>query len=412
MSGKQVEYNLEGLRGIAAFMVVFGHICYRANYLDPGFTVHLPGHYIPPGHFSVIIFFCLSGFVIGHSNRTPMSSIGDATHYLSRRFVRLYPIYLFSILIVLPFAFEFTRDGILLLLKHLTFTNILFAEIYPQNNPLWSLNYEVLYYLLFISLSFLRFPRGKAILLVLALAVINAVMHTRFNFPLVTSYLLGYVFWLTGLKLSEYNLHKRTETPAPSFVISIFLLVICIPEFVTASGLPKLFHAINTPQTVPWVFRAITFDDLLVLPFCAFFILMLTNTAFSGRKMATLIAYAVPLVVLAYVLAARPKAVPGLIVPSVIYGLALLFLLIRKESKVFRSVLSTIIFSGGISYAVYVIHFPLLLLFSRINVFSGTIFTVSVRFVLFMAVLVGVSILLEKYMQPAIRNFVFRKQKA
>ncbi len=409
MTEKKVEYNLEGLRGLAAFAVVLGHVCFRSDYLDPQFSVHLPGNYIPPGHFSVLIFFCLSGFVIGHTNRKELTSTKDIAGYLKKRAIRLYPIYLISILIVLPFAFQFTTEGIVTLLKHLTFSNIFWGEIYPQNNPLWSLNYEVLYYLAFIPLSFLRFPKGRAILAALALAFINTSMHTRYNVPLVTSYLLGLVFWLTGLKLSEYTLDKAREELKTGFILSVFTLVLLLPDFIEVSRLPKLFSVLDAPDSVPWVFRAITFDDLLLLPFAAYFILILTNTTFPFRRAATVFVYAVPPLITAYLLI-RGKTLVPLTIPLILYGLSLLLVLTSPlAGRIKKRVVNVVIFSGGISYAVYVIHFPLLLLFRSIDVFSGTWITVLLRLVVFLFLLIAASVFLEKYMQPAVKRFFSRR---
>ena len=406
--GRNIEQNLEGLRGIAAFMVVFGHIFFYPQFLDPAYQVTLPGKYLPPGHFSVLIFFCLSGFVIGHTNRSHLSGIKETGNYLLKRFIRLYPIYLVSVLVILPLVFTADVHGWKVLFGHLTFTNVLFGEIYFENNPLWSLNYEVLYYLLFIPLSYFKIPRGKAIVCVLVLALLNTLFHTRFNFPLVTSYLLGYAFWLTGLKISEYTLKKESIVLDPLKVLSLFLLAFVLPAFISFTGIEKVFQSIETPKEVLWVHRAVGFRDLFILPFCAAFILLLTNTAMRFRSVLLIFLYATP-VVCTIVFLVKGGNTERLLIPLVIFGLSLLLaglsLLVRNKDN---RILDAITYSGGISYAVYAFHFPLLFLFGATDFFSGTQVSYITRFLVFLFVVVLVAIVAEKYGQPLIKRLFIR----
>jgi peptidoglycan/LPS O-acetylase OafA/YrhL len=63
---------------------------------------------------------------------------------------------------------------------------------------------------------------------------------------------------------------------------------------------------------------------------------------------------------------------------------------------------------GSLSYGIYYLHFPLLLLFSRITVFSGIWLTFAVRFVLLMLLTVGLGYWLEKVVQPWGKAFFFK----
>lgn len=80
---------LDGLRGVAALVVVLFHVMLR-------WPTHLQGlAFMQGGYLSVDVFFVLSGFVIAHAyaERLPGSSGAIAT-FLRRRWLRIYPLHL------------------------------------------------------------------------------------------------------------------------------------------------------------------------------------------------------------------------------------------------------------------------------------------------------------------------------
>src|SRR6185437_8087860 len=82
---------LDGLRGVAAVIVVIFHIC------EPHSTSHLD-LMINHGYLAVDFFFVLSGFVIGYAydDRWTRLSIGG---FFKRRLVRLQPMVVMGMLI-------------------------------------------------------------------------------------------------------------------------------------------------------------------------------------------------------------------------------------------------------------------------------------------------------------------------
>ena len=65
----QIEYNLEALRGVAALLVVCGHAIDNDSLLDPGYIVQGWTRIVFPVHLAVLLFFVLSGYVIGYSTK-------------------------------------------------------------------------------------------------------------------------------------------------------------------------------------------------------------------------------------------------------------------------------------------------------------------------------------------------------
>ena len=85
---------------MAALTVVLGHTIVIKQTLDPHYQPTGIFSFQAPGHLSVLIFFILSGYVIGLTNQRPLEAASIGT-YLKKRIVRIYPIYLLSILLAL-----------------------------------------------------------------------------------------------------------------------------------------------------------------------------------------------------------------------------------------------------------------------------------------------------------------------
>lgn len=136
------------------------------------------------GHEAVIVFFVLSGFVIGYTTDTREQS--GATYAIAR-ISRIYSVALPALLVtfILDFtaqsfdqslysaAFGFNAGGkVWQLLAGLFFTNELWGYHIPQgsNWSYWSLGYEVWYYVLFgIMLFSTGWPRVTGVLLIATL---------------------------------------------------------------------------------------------------------------------------------------------------------------------------------------------------------------------------------------------------
>lgn len=143
---------LDGLRGVAAIIVVWFHIfeAYATNHLD-----QIVNH----GYLAVDFFFVLSGFVIGYAynDRWGTLSIKD---FIKRRFIRLHPMVIMGAIIgaVLYYFQDYSQwnvseTSILMLLGAMILNMFLIpatptteirglGEMYPLNGPSWSLFFE------------------------------------------------------------------------------------------------------------------------------------------------------------------------------------------------------------------------------------------------------------------------------
>lgn len=140
---------LDGLRGVAAVLVVLYHVPLVLRPWLPNFN----------GWLAVDFFFCLSGFVIVFSYEDKLLSGMSLGRFLVVRLIRLYPLYFFGLLLGTVSSIISARAGILLgvsireiLLVSLTgfllVPNIAIhwpiPYCFPLDVPAWSLFLEIL----------------------------------------------------------------------------------------------------------------------------------------------------------------------------------------------------------------------------------------------------------------------------
>jgi peptidoglycan/LPS O-acetylase OafA/YrhL len=172
---------LDGLRGVACIGVLLHHL-----------------GVVPIGHYSVMIFFVISGYCITASARSSLRRGTSFTQYMARRMRRIYPPYLIAISF-----FACTRwlksalthgpawhPTLLEWLQNLTLTQWMSIPLHPMAWPaanptlfvaaFWSLNYEEQFYLVtgLIMLLSLRYGVGliRGVLMLAAMGLLwNAV---------------------------------------------------------------------------------------------------------------------------------------------------------------------------------------------------------------------------------------------
>jgi peptidoglycan/LPS O-acetylase OafA/YrhL len=139
------DFNLEGLRGVLAILVGLSHALCIPYILDPAYFPDI--YWLNVGQIAVLNFFIISGYVIGLTNQKVYSHY-RANQYLLKRVIRLVPIYVIAIVLGILARPE---ESFVKILGNLFFLQNLFVQRLDGNNPVWSLNYEVIYYLLDLS---------------------------------------------------------------------------------------------------------------------------------------------------------------------------------------------------------------------------------------------------------------------
>lgn len=165
---KQVNVPLQGLRGIAALLVVVDHSILR-------FCDHAPAYkWLVPfagdmGSFGVQVFFAISGYIMVATTWDRFSQPGSPWKFVEARVKRIVPTYYIATLIALPVL-------IFLAGQSFTLTNFVRTFLFlpdPSSkggdsmNPIlqvgWSLNCEMFFYALFTAGLFFRRWFGLAI---------------------------------------------------------------------------------------------------------------------------------------------------------------------------------------------------------------------------------------------------------
>jgi peptidoglycan/LPS O-acetylase OafA/YrhL len=231
---------LDGLRGIAAFAVIFDHV--------PSGAI---GDLIPQRYLAVDFFFVLSGFVLAHAYGPRLSNGWSPLSFMRARFIRLYPLYLAGLLIGLSFTtlnalrgwggdlseiFSIAAFGVFFLPMPPIFAST-GGQLYPLNAASWSLFFELAANFVYALIArFLNWRVLAAILLVSAvLVVVTLSNHADVRGPgwLWSHFDAGLarvVFdFFAGIAI--YRLWTSARIPALPWWLAIaaFLVVIAFP---------------------------------------------------------------------------------------------------------------------------------------------------------------------------------------
>lgn len=185
---------LDGLRGVAAIMVVLFHVL--ELYTNGDHTKQIINH----GYLAVDFFFMLSGYVLGYAydDRWDKMTIKE---FFKRRIIRLHPMIIAGMAFgALLFYFQDSPalgwSGIhdvpvtkLILIMIIGFTLIPIGkgldirgwnEMYPLNGPAWSLFFE---YIANILYAFVLRRTTKIVLSILVIIAAGITLHYAFTNP-------------------------------------------------------------------------------------------------------------------------------------------------------------------------------------------------------------------------------------
>lgn len=224
-------YNsLQYVRAYAALLVLYFHAVLLVNKNYEGLVVPVMGS------SGVALFFVLSGILMvivrAHNTMRPF-------HFLLKRMVRIVPLYwsvtIFYVLVYyfLPEVMNSVQITSATLIKSLFFipyeNPALEGEVYPIVIPGWTLNFEVVFYLVFaIAMYFSGFMR--LVVLLGALFLVYFVSYFIAD-SVLSFYSHPYFFcFLSGVLLGFLS-DRLTEINKP---LSIFMLVFSVMFFVVS----------------------------------------------------------------------------------------------------------------------------------------------------------------------------------
>ena len=185
---------LDGLRGVAALMVIWYHV-FEGYAFAGGTTIDTFNH----GYLAVDFFFILSGFVIGYAYDDRWGKNFTMKDFIKRRLIRLHPMVIMGA-VVGPITFyiqgsvqwDGTHIGISMVMLSLLCTIFFIpampgvgyevrgnGEMFPLNGPCWSLFFEYIGNILYAL--FIRRLSNKALTIVVVLLGVALASFAIFN---------------------------------------------------------------------------------------------------------------------------------------------------------------------------------------------------------------------------------------
>ncbi|PEQ10695.1 hypothetical protein B2G71_21180 [Novosphingobium sp. PC22D] len=183
-AGKPGHFDaLTGIRGVAAWLVVFYHIRATLTGIVPEGVIAV----FARGYLAVDLFFVLSGFVMwyNYAGRLADGRGLAVRDFFWRRFARIWPLHAAILLAFVGFAVLLLATGrpvegmpfAELPLHVLLIQNWGFTSALTWNDPAWSISTETGAYLVFplLVLGLSRRPSGLAVPVIAALALLAAI---------------------------------------------------------------------------------------------------------------------------------------------------------------------------------------------------------------------------------------------
>jgi peptidoglycan/LPS O-acetylase OafA/YrhL len=180
--------NIQLLRALAASLVVVDHALIFLRNLSSG-TMQLAWQL---GNVGVWTFFVISGFIMYYSEGQNFGSAKSSLRFAWKRFARIVPLYWTATIVAVALSFAATMRGHSTPLHSaLSLRNIVFSFLFipyavsgsepphPILGPGWTLEYEMIFYLLFgLSMILSKFL-GTRILLstLICIVALGAVVH-------------------------------------------------------------------------------------------------------------------------------------------------------------------------------------------------------------------------------------------
>jgi peptidoglycan/LPS O-acetylase OafA/YrhL len=244
------DQALDGLRAIAALMVVFYH-CGVEFRLRPFFI---------PGFTGVHLFFVLSGYLISRPFLARMVAgqpLPSRRRYAARRFVRIYPTYFVALIVFIAMRFaghlHAPSHGDMLRHALLIFNWGKPAEFFTINIVMWTLAIEAQFYVILPIAAALAYTLGPgrgrlgALLLVLAFVVVGLVSRgleysmtrvgdVRFRLPFSFLDLFAMGIFAAYLELTQATFLRQRLTLRATLVLCALALLFASNHWLVAAG--------------------------------------------------------------------------------------------------------------------------------------------------------------------------------
>jgi len=238
--------SIDMLRGLAAIAVCYFHFTHgNPNLLAESNLLYKTGRY---GFLGVDVFFVISGFVIPYAMHRANYNIRNIGTFLSKRFIRIEPPYLLSIILVLflnwlSTLFPFYRGALFnidftVLFLHLGYLNAFFD--FPWfNDVYWTLAIEFQYYIIIALVFPLLISKNKKYAFIfLALFGLSGFYIGQHSF--IFNYSL---LFIVGILLFQFRIGYLSKSEFGTLLLITLMLIFAKfdKRYLIAALLPYFF---------------------------------------------------------------------------------------------------------------------------------------------------------------------------
>lgn len=244
---------IDAFRGLAAIFIIFYHM--------KDTRLVMTNTFVMKSDIFVDFFFVLSGFVISFSNIPRLKQWKDGVLFLQKRFWRLYPLHVFTLLLCLLFEiFRFLVNNYIVHLNQPIFHNnnistfsahLMLAQslnlfdYLSWNIPSWSISTEFYTYIIWAFLLILL--RRKLILTAITCILPLAYFFFRYNGNIMFTFDYGLLRCLYSFSIGTltYQFFQQVNTTVRHWPIYIISIV----EFVLFGGTVVIVYLYQKPFT-------------------------------------------------------------------------------------------------------------------------------------------------------------------
>lgn len=238
---KEKLHSLDAARGLAALSVIVWHYSSVASIGVPFAHQRIPS---PPFHavlwpfyehgwIAVDLFFCLSGFVFFWLYESSISQFSiTGSEFATRRLARLYPLYFVTLLIVAILQARYAQQVGFPFTYHLNNVEHFLLSLFMMdrtgdafNGPTWSISVEIIVYAIFFLLARARKLRGWRLPLALSIVAIVAEPIAPLLLRGIGGFFLGGVVYRVWRSLEAHGL--RTALWITAAAVMAWGLTLC-----------------------------------------------------------------------------------------------------------------------------------------------------------------------------------------
>ena len=370
---------IESARGFAALYVLVTHVIelsgIHSTLADGSPLLLFINLFLIYGHQAVLLFFVLSGFSIHYASvDRDLTRTAAIRQYYYLRWRRIYPIFLLAVCLTIGLDIAGSALGITIYqqqLSELSYQQLLFTlsfltdvhdvagviqPVLHSNGPLWSLSYEVIYYLIYPLYWYInrRFGIGGTLILGIVSSIASFTAGKLFAANHFLNVLDLYAIWCLGATLAAmHRRNYRCSLPMPIHASIIYILL------QSAWILENAVYTVGAFFDITW---GLFFFFIMLLYFRTE---QISDMRLGKKTLTLIISISGYLVIIAGV--ERFNFVSNttlfyshisLTLALFIFGLSFRQLDIQSISN---NLLKPVYSFGKSSYGIYVIHYPILL---------------------------------------------------